>query len=54
MKKAAWVIGAVLVGGLILFGLPFLVSSSFEPPQRAGPPALVTPDGDPQVWLLTT
>jgi len=50
----AIVAGAALLGGLVPFGLRLLVSSSFEPPQRAGPPALVMPDGEPQVWLLTT
>ena len=50
----AMVAGAVLLGGLVPFGLRLLVSSSFGPPQRAGPPALVMPDGEPQVWLLTT
>ncbi|HEX2539721.1 MAG TPA: PA2928 family protein [Caldimonas sp.] len=59
MKKGlkALVVGIVALAGtaaLVLLAMRYLVTATFDPPQRAGPPALVMPDGDPQVWLVTT
>ena len=52
MKVLAWLAGLAVIVGL---GALLLVPSiSLEPPQRAGPPALVAQnDADPQLWVVT-
>ncbi len=47
-----WQIGRAffLIGCLSLFAS--CETSTFDPPQRIGPPLLVTPEGEPRLWLL--
>lgn len=42
--------GLFVVGALAL--LTSCESSTFDPPQRVGPPLLVTPENEPRLWLL--